>query len=245
MNEIDFSNRTALVVGGSSGIGNGIARAFRDHGAAVFVCGTRPTGTDYKDDEGSDLSGLTYFHWDVTDDSAVKTLRPPFDRLDVLVLSQGAVIYSQGEFEMAGFRRVVDVNLTSVMSCCVKFHDMLAATGGSIIVVGSGACFRSTKGNPAYSASKGGVLALTRTLAEAWARDGIRVNGVAPGLVATKMTKVTWNHPRRFQDSVAEIPLHRWGTPEEMGGVALFLASPLASYVTGEMILADGGQSLA
>lgn len=245
MNEIDFTNRTVLVVGGSSGIGNGIARVFRDHGAAVFVCGTRPTAADYKDDEGSDLSGLTYFQLDVTDDNAVAALRPPFDRLDVLVLSQGAVIYSQGEFQIPGFRRVIDVNLISVMACCVKFHGMLAATKGSVIILGSGACFRSTKGNPAYSASKGGVLALTRTLAEAWARDGIRVNGVAPGLVATKMTKVTWDHPRRYQDSVEDIPMHRWGTPEEMGGVALFLASPLASFVTGEMILADGGQSLA
>jgi 3-oxoacyl-[acyl-carrier protein] reductase len=245
MNEIDFSGRTVLVVGGSSGIGNGIARTFRDHGATVYVCGTRPSAKDYGDEDGSDLSGLTYFPWDVTNDDAVKELRPPFEKLDVLVLSQGTVIYSQGEFEMSGFRRVIDVNLMSVMNCCVKFHDMLAANGGSIIVVGSSACFRSTKGNPAYSASKGGVLALTRTLAEAWARDGIRVNGVAPGLVATKMTKVTWNHPRRFQDSVAEIPLRRWGTPEEMGGVALFLASPLAAFVTGEMILVDGGQSLA
>lgn len=245
MNEIDFSGRTVLVVGGSSGIGNGIARTFRDHGAAVYVCGTRPSANDYGDEDGSDLSGLSYFPWDVTNDDAVKELRPPFEKLDVLVLSQGTVIYSQGEFEMTGFRRVIDVNLMSVMNCSVKFHDMLAASGGSIIVVGSSACFRSTKGNPAYSASKGGVLALTRTLAEAWARDGIRVNGVAPGLVATKMTKVTWNHPRRYQDTVAEIPLRRWGTPEEMGGVALFLASPLAAFVTGEMILVDGGQSLA
>jgi 3-oxoacyl-[acyl-carrier protein] reductase len=244
MNEIDFSGRNVLVVGGSSGIGNGIARTFRDHGAAVYVCGTRPSAQDYAD-EDSDFTGLTYFHWDVSNEDAVNELKPPFDRLDVLVLSQGAVIYSQGEFQMAGFRRVVDVNLVSVMSCCVKFHEMLVASKGSIIIVGSSACFRSTKGNPAYSASKGGVLALTRTLAEAWARDGIRVNGVAPGLVATKMTKVTWNHPRRYQESVDEIPLRRWGTPEDMGGIALFLASPLAGYITGEMILADGGQGLA
>jgi 3-oxoacyl-[acyl-carrier protein] reductase len=246
MNEIDFSGRTVMVVGGSSGIGNGIARCFHDHGATVFVSGTRPNPADYKkDDDGSDFSGLNYFQWDVSNDGRVKEMKAPFERLDVLVLSQGAVIYGQGEFESTGFRQVIDVNLVSVMNCCVKFHDMLAASKGSIIVIGSSACFRSTKGNPAYSASKGGVLALTRTLAEAWARDGIRVNGVAPGVVATKMTKVTWNHPRRFQDSVDKIPLHRWGTPEDMGGVALFLASPLAAFVTGEMILTDGGQSLA
>jgi 3-oxoacyl-[acyl-carrier protein] reductase len=133
----------------------------------------------------------------------------------------------------------------SVMACCLKFHDMLAATKGSIIMIGSGASFHSVMGNPAYSTSKGGMLTLTKTLGEAWARDGIRVNGIAPGLVDTKLTKVTREHPRRYEDSLAEIPLRRWGTPEEMGGIALFLASPLASYITGQMIIADGGMSLS
>jgi 3-oxoacyl-[acyl-carrier protein] reductase len=154
-------------------------------------------------------------------------------------------MYKRAEFQMANFRRVLDVNLMSVMSCAVKFHDMLAVTKGSIIIVGSGASFHAVFGNPAYSASKGGLLTLTKTLAEAWATDGIRVNGIVPDLVATKITKVTWDHPRRYEDSLAEIPLHRLGTPEDMGGVALFLASPLSAYVTGQMIIADGGMSLS
>ncbi len=245
MNEIDFSNKTALVIGGSSGIGNGIARRFCDHGAQVFVCGTRPSAADYYGAEDSDLAGLSYFPWDVSEDKNVEAFNPPFNQLDVLVLSQGTVIYKQGEYQMAGFRQVMDVNLMSVMSCCLKFHDMLAATKGSIIIVGSGASFHAVLGNPAYSASKGGLLTLTKTLAEAWARDGIRVNGIAPGLVDTKLTKVTRDHPQRYEGSLAAIPLRRWGTPEEMGGVALFLASSLSSYITGQMIVVDGGKSLS
>jgi 3-oxoacyl-[acyl-carrier protein] reductase len=245
MNKIDFSNKTVLAVGGSSGIGNGIARVFHAHGATVFVCGTRPSAKDYQGEEASDLSGLTYFYWNVSDDQKVESFQPPFDKLDVLVLSQGTVMYKRAEFQMENFRRVLDVNLMSVMSCCVKFHDMLAATKGSIIIIGSGASFHAVFGNPAYSASKGGLLTLTKTLGEAWATDGIRVNGIAPGLIDTKLTKVTRDHPRRYEDSLAQIPLRRWGTPEDMGGVALFLASPLAAYVTGQMIVADGGMSLS
>lgn len=246
MNEIDFSNKTVLVIGGSSGIGNGIARVFRDHDARVFVSGTRASAADYQSDEdGSDLAGMTYFQWDVSNDEAVENLTPPFSTLDVLVLSQGIVMYKRAEFQMPNFRRVLDVNLMGVMSCGMKFHDMLATTKGSVIIVGSGASFHAVFGNPAYSASKGALVTLTKTLAEAWATDGIRVNGIAPGLVATKITKVTWGHPRRYEDSLNEIPLHRWGTPEEMGGVTLFLASPLSSYITGQMIIVDGGMSLS
>lgn len=245
MNEIDFSGKTVLVVGGSSGIGNGIARVFRDHGATVFVSGTRPSSDAYTAEEGSDLSGLHYFQLDVADDANVAALVPPFQTLDTLVLSQGTVMYRRAEFQMPNFRRVLDVNLMSVMSCCTKFHDMLAVSKGTIILLGSGASFQAVFGNPAYSASKGALVTLTKTLGEAWATDGIRVNGIAPGLVATKITKVTWDHPRRYEDSLQEIPLHRWGTPEEMGGVALFLASPLSSYITGQMLVVDGGMSLS
>ena len=209
MNEIDFTNKTVFVVGGSSGIGNGIARMFYEHGAKVFVSGTRSSAEDYKGEEGCDLSGLLYFQLDVSDDKNVEQLIPPFETLDVLVLSQGTVMYKRAEFQMENFRRVLDVNLMSVMSCCMKFHDMLATTKGSVVILGSGASFHAVFGNPAYSASKGALVTLTKTLAEAWAIDGIRVNGIAPGLVATKITKVTWNHPRRYADSLEEIPLKR------------------------------------
>jgi 3-oxoacyl-[acyl-carrier protein] reductase len=245
MRELDFTGKIALVVGGSSGIGNGIAQAFRAKGAEVHVWGTRAGAADYGAAEGSDLTELRYAQVDVSDFSAVAAWRPPFARLDVLVLSQGTVLYRRGEFTVEGFRKVVDVNLNSLMACAGKFHPMLAAAKGSLIVISSTAAYHSTRGNPAYNASKTGAVGLTRTLAEAWAADGIRVNGIAPGLVDTKLTKVTMDNPGRRERALAGIPIGRLGTPADMAGVALFLASPLAAYVVGQTIVVDGGLILS
>jgi len=241
MNELDFGGKQVLVVGGSSGIGNGIAQAFRAHGARVAVCGTRPSAAEYSAEEGSHLDGLDYSQLDVSNAGAIEKFQPSFERLDVLVLAQGAVIYRRGEFEMAGFRKVLEVNLMSVMACATRFHALLRASKGSLIIVSSTAAYHSTKGNPAYNASKTGALGLTRTLGQAWAADGIRVNGIAPGLVATKMTKVTTANPKRLEGAIERIPLKRLGTPADMAGAALFLASPLSSYVVGQTIVVDGG----
>ena len=156
MNELDFSGKQVLVVGGSSGIGNGIAQAFRARGARVHVCGTRASAADYSPEEGSHLEGLDYAQLDVSDANAIENFKPSFDRLDVLVLAQGAVIYRRGEFEMGGFRKVLEVNLISLMACATKFHAMLSAARGSLIILSSTAAYHSTKGNPAYNASKTG-----------------------------------------------------------------------------------------
>lgn len=241
---LDFSGRTVLVVGGSSGIGNGTARAFRARGAEVHVWGTRPTAADYAGTEGSDLAGLHYARMDVSDFDAVAAYRAPFERLDVLVLSQGAVLYQRQEFGMAGFRRVVDVNLNSLMACCERFHPMLAASRGAIVVISSAAVARATIGNPAYNASKVGTMGLVRTLAQAWADEGIRVNALAPGLVDTNMTKVTTDDPKRLSARLKGIPMKRLGTVGEMADAVLFLASPMAGYVTGQTLIADGGRTL-
>ena len=241
MNERDFSGKQCLVIGCSSGIGNGIAQAFRGRGASVHVCGTRANAADYSAADGSDLEGLGYAQLDLGDAQAIEALQPSFDRLDVLVLAQGAVIYRRGEFEMAGFRKVLEVNLISLMACATKFHPMLKAAKGSLIVVSSTAAYHATKGNPAYNASKTGAVGLTRTLAQAWAGDGIRVNGIAPGLVDTKMTKVTTANPKRLEGAIEKIPLKRLGTPADMAGAALLLASPLASYIAGHTLVVDGG----
>ncbi|HEV7634513.1 MAG TPA: SDR family oxidoreductase [Bradyrhizobium sp.] len=241
MNELDFSGKQVLVVGGSSGIGNGIAQAFRARGARVQVCGTRAAAADYSPAEGSHLDGLDYAQLDVSDATAIENFHAHFERLDVLVLAQGAVIYRRGEFEMSGFRSVLEVNLISLMACAIRFYPMLAASRGSLIIVSSTAAYHSTKGNPAYNASKTGAVGLTRTLGQAWAEAGIRVNGIAPGLVDTKMTKVTTANPKRLEGAIERIPLKRLGTPADMAGAALFLASPLASYIVGQTLVVDGG----
>ena len=241
MTDLDFSGKTALVVGGSSGIGNGIAQALKARGAEVYVWGTRANASDYKKDEGSDLAGLHYDRMDVADFQAISDYRPPFEKLDMLILSQGTVVYNRGEFEMPGWMKVMDTNLNSLMACSMKFHDMLAKAGGSIVIISSTAGYHATKGNPAYNASKTGALGLTRTLGQAWAGQGIRVNGVAPGLVDTKLTKVTTENPKRRDAAIATIPQGRLGIPEDIAGAVLYLVSPLANYVVGQTIVVDGG----
>jgi 3-oxoacyl-[acyl-carrier protein] reductase len=238
---LDFTGKTVLITGGSSGIGNGIARCFRDCGAAVVITGTKASADDYPD---TDCKDMRFFHLDVGDDKAVEAFDPGIDRLDVLVNSAGTVAYKRQEYEMETFRKVMDVNIMGMMHMCTKFYPMLVETKGSIVNVTSVASFRSTPGNPAYSASKGGGLTLTRTLANAWGRNGVRVNAILPGLVDTKLTKVTRDNPELYEASIKRTPLRRWGTPEEMGGIALFLASPLSGFVTGEGIVADGGANV-
>lgn len=245
MNDLDFTGRKILVVGGSSGIGNGIARAFLERGARVHVWGTRASAADYAGEEGSDLTGLGYTQVDAGNPDAIAAAPLPFeDGLDVLVHSQGAVLYGRKEFQPDGWDKVMAVNLDSVMHISMRLREQLAASGGSVIVVSSIGAFRSTMGNPAYAASKAGAVSLVRTLGQAWASEGIRVNGIAPSLVDTKMTKVTMEHADRRDRALAKIPLGRFGTVEEMAGVAMFLASPLASYVCGQTIIVDGGLTL-
>ncbi|MEH6527083.1 MAG: SDR family oxidoreductase [Sneathiella sp.] len=241
MTDLDFSGQTALIVGGSSGIGNGIAQSLRARGADVHIWGTRATAADYDGEEGSDLTGLSYQQMDIADFDAVANADVTFAELDILVLCQGTVVYNRGEFEMPGWMKVMDVNLNSLMACAAKFHPMLEQAKGNMIVISSTAGYHATKGNPAYNASKTGALGFTRTMGQAWAKDGIRVNGVAPGLVDTKLTKVTTENPDRLKATTQSIPMRRLGTPEDIAGAVLYLASPLASYVTGQTIVVDGG----
>ncbi|MFN4239963.1 MAG: SDR family NAD(P)-dependent oxidoreductase [Erythrobacter cryptus] len=242
---LDFTGRRVLVIGGSSGIGNGIAHGFRARGARVTVTGTRPDCGDYLEAEDSDFTGLAYRQLDLTDRDAADRLAADFGPLDVLVLCQGTVRYGRQEFTREGWDQVVNINLNSLMDAARAFHPALAEARGALIIVSSVAAFKSTIGTPAYAASKAGAASLTKTLGEAWARDGIRVNGIAPGLVPTKLTAVTTEHPDRLAASLRKIPLGRMGTPEDMAGAALFLASPLSAYITGQTLVVDGGLTLS
>ena len=118
---------------------------------------------------------------------------------------------------------------------------MLEASNGSVIIISSSAAFHATHGNPAYNASKAGATGLTRTLAQVMACKNVRVNAIAPGFIPTRMTKITTENELHRTNALQRIPMGRFGTPQEMSSIALFLASPLASYVTGQTILADGG----
>jgi len=235
---LDYSNKTVLVVGGSSGIGRGIARAFHARGANVAVWGTRASIDDY--DAPEQLDGIAYSQVDVTDERQVRGAPTP-SKLDVLILSQGTVRYGRKEFTVEEFRSVVDVNLSSMMACAERFQPLLAESGGSIIMIASSAAYRAARGNPAYAASKAGVVGLTGTLGQAWAASGVRVNGIAPGYVDTKLTEVMTKHAGRRAELISSIPLGRLGESEDIADVALFLASPMARYIVGQTIVVDGG----
>ena len=242
--DLDFTGARVLVVGGTSGIGNAIATAFRDRGAEVCVTGTRADVDAYAG-EGIDCAGMAYRQLDVTDLAAIDAFELPFDGLSVLVNSQGITpAMDVDPLDTEQFERVLAVDLSSVAHLCRHFRVELTRSKGSVINIGSGACFVAVPHRPSYSAAKGGLLALTKSLAAAWARDGVRVNGVAPGYVPTRMTAPTDENAARHARSLERIPMGRWAEASEMAGVALFLASPLASYVTGQMIAADGGLTL-
>ena len=241
---MEFSKKRILIIGGSSGIGRGIAKCFLDLDAQVCITGTKESIKDYGLEDTVSLKS-EYLQLDFLKPAALDELVLPFEILDVLICSQGTVQYKRKECEMDVFREVLEVNLTSMMACCQKFKPLMTNIGANIMLLGSGASYKATKGNPAYSASKGGILTLVKTLAEAWAREGIRVNGIAPGLVATKLTEVTFKDKNRYASSLKNIPLARWGEPEDIGHAACFLASEKAGYITGQMITVDGGLGLS
>ena len=235
---LDFAGKAVLVTGGSAGIGHAIGRLFRDAGAEVTVTGTREQAS-----YDADFSGLAYRRVDVADDTQVAALAGSLPRLDVLVNNAGTVLYRRQEYELAQFRRVIDVNLTAMLHLCTLFHARLKAAKGSVVNISSLAASFGTFGNPAYGASKAAVVQLTKTLAVAWGKDGIRVNAVAPGYVETKITAVSKQNPRIDQGIVQRTPLGRWIEGSEIAGAVLWLASPLASGVTGQNIAVDGGFS--
>jgi 3-oxoacyl-[acyl-carrier protein] reductase len=242
MAQLDFTGKTVLVSGGSTGIGNAAARAFRAAGAEVHVTGTRAAAADYAGEPG-DLDGLHYHRLDMSDGAGVNALAAQFPLLDVLVVAGARVLYRRQEFDPDAFAAVVDTNLVGPMRLVMALRAALGARRGSIIMVGSVASFRGVIAQPAYSASKGGMLTLTRSLAMALGPKGIRVNLVAPGLVRTRMTQVTFERPERVKANEAMVPLGRLGEPEDLAGPILFLASDAAAYVSGTSLVVDGGMS--
>jgi len=235
---LDFSGKEVLVCGGSDGIGHGIARAFLTAGATVAITGTRT-----QDDYDADFNGFNYHQLDIEDAEAVTKLVTQFMQLDVLVNSAGAVLWKKAEFERAGFEKVLSINLSGAMQLCTEFYKLLVASRGCVIHVDSVASLSPAINNPAYSASKAGLVQLTRALAKKWGPQGIRVNTIAPGMVPTKMTR-NQSSPEQIEAFSKSNPIARYGTPDDMAGAALFLASPLASYVTGQQLVVDGGLSI-
>lgn len=237
--KLDFQDKRILVVGGSSGIGHAAAQAFRRAGGEVTVTGTRASACDY-----DGLEGLGFRQLDTTDRQAISALPEAIGALDVLVNAAGMVMYGRKEFEVENFEQILAANLTGMFQLCAAFQPALAeADDGNIVNIGSVASHRGVIGQPAYGASKGGVLTLTKSLALAYARHGVRVNQVSPGLVQTKLTAVSWEDEERRAAIERHVPLRRIGQPEDIAGAILLLASTASRWTTGTDIIIDGGQS--
>jgi NAD(P)-dependent dehydrogenase (short-subunit alcohol dehydrogenase family) len=238
----DFSGARVLVTGGTSGIGHAIARAFAESGAAVAVTGTRPTSGDYD----TDLSAFDYHQLEMRDASAIDGLSASFDGLDVLVNNAGTNFPDgRDEWEPDAFEAILSLNLVGAMRLTTGLADALKASradgGASVVNILSMGAYRSVPIVPGYCASKAALRSLTQNLAMRWIQDDIRVNAVAPGLIATRMTAVMNDIPEMLAAELGRVPLGRMGTPEEVAASVQFLSSAAASYITGTVVAVDGG----
>lgn len=232
--------RKVIITGGVRGIGRGIADAMLDAGYAVTVTGL----THEQVSQLEPRQHLEAVQLDVTSDAQVEAFFRRIDRLDALVNCAGIIIRG-GEYDIDNFKQVVDVNLTGTMRMCVAAKPLLAATGDAAIVnTASMLSFFGGPQVPAYAASKGGVAQLTKSLAVAWAGDGIRVNAIAPGWIATDLTQGLKNDEMRSSNILARTPMKRWGEPSDIGGSVVYLCSQAARFVTGVVLPIDGGYAV-
>ena len=226
----------ALVTGGTRGIGAGVARSLASAGWSVVAASVSQAEIDAFEPQ----DGIQTQFLDVTDQASVDTVFNEFNRLDALVNCAG--ILSRGkEYEIDVFAKVLEVNLTGTMRCCLAAYPLLAKNAGAIVNTAS---MLSTFGGPlvpAYSASKGGVAQLTKSLAGKWAENGIRVNAIAPGWIQTEMTRGLRDDPERTAGIMSRTPMKRWGRPEDVGSLVRWLVSEEADFVTGAIYPIDGG----
>ena len=221
------------------GIGYAAARALVRLGFEVIVTGvseaeialTPPT------------PGVATAVLDVTGDASVAQLFNRLSRLDALVNCAGTA--SLAEFDVTGFERTVEVNLVGTMRVCTAAYPLLKRQGGAIVNIGSMYSIFGSTMAPGYAASKGGVVQLTRSYAATWAKDGIRVNAVAPGWIKTNMSRVLWENEAHAGPIAARTPMGRWGDPQELGDVIGFLCAPESRFVTGVLLPVDGGYSIS
>jgi 2-deoxy-D-gluconate 3-dehydrogenase len=249
MTSFDLSGRAAIVTGGNGGIGLGIAEGLVAAGAAVVIAGRNAAkGEAAAARLGARAAFVAADVGRAADCQAlVAACVARFGRLDILVNNAGTSIRKRPEeYTEAEWRHVIDVNLTGpFLLCQAAYPEMVRAGGGKIINIASMNSLFGAPHNVPYAASKGGIAAMTRGLATAWADSNIQVNAILPGFIETEMTDGAKAHvPGLAESVVARTPAGRWGQPRDLAGLAVFLAAPASDFLTGTGIPADGGFSI-
>ncbi len=252
MAEIGLKGRVAVVTGGNGGIGLGMARGLAAAGAAIVVSGRNAEKSKRAVGELEKLGApAVAIEADVADEAAVNALiRVAVDRLgrvDILINNAGMNIRKPvQDLTLAEWRQVLDTNLTSAFLASRAVYPIMKKNGGGkIINIGSMMSIFGASFAPAYAASKGGIVQLTRAMASAWARDNIQVNAVLPGWIDTELTTNARREVQGLHERVlARTPADRWGVPDDLSGIAVFLGGPASDFVTGTAIPVDGGYSI-
>ena len=238
-----FVGKVALVSGGTSGIGAAIGNSLARLGAQVTVTGASAAEASAAR-TAAGYAAADAIVLDVRNGGAVNACVARLSRLDILINCAG-VLRRGAEHDPQTFAEVIDINLTGTMRLCTAARALLASNAGCIVNTASMFSFFGGPHAPAYTASKGGVAQLTKALAAAYAADGIRVNAVAPGWIATPLTDVVRNDAQKSAAILARTPLGRWGNPADVAAVVVFLCSPAAAFMTGAIVPVDGGYLVA
>ena len=244
----DLSGRVAVVIGGTSGLGKAIALGLAEHGADLVACGRNQARVCEATREAEEFGARTLCHTvDVNERESVDRLRDAvlheFGRVDILVNAAGLTArVPTGNVREAEWNGLMNTNLNGVLRACQSFYPALKAAGhGRIINIASLGSFLAFHEVAGYCVSKAAVLALTRNLGCEWARDGICVNAIAPGVFPTELNDELLEGTERGREILMRTPMHRFGRPEELVGAAILLASDAASFLTGQCIAVDGG----
>ena len=245
-NRFDLSGKTAAITGGGRGLGLGISNALLEAGADVIVLGRTPVPAELTARAASLGRQVQFVALDLADSDAIAETTARVlatHRVDILVNNAGTQErYPAVDFPLAAWDRVLDINLRAVFQLCQLFgRPMLERGEGKIVNLASLLSFQGGLTVPAYAASKGAVAQLTKALCNEWSSKGVNVNAVAPGYMATEMNTARLADPARMEELAARIPAGRWGQPQDIGNVVVFLASSAAAYVHGQVLAVDGG----
>lgn len=234
MPDFSVAGLHAVITGGAGGIGGAFARAFVAHGATATVTDLRDPPAEFA------VLGIGFERLDVRDDRAVEAVAARIPSCDVLIHCAGRLVRHE-EHKVEVFKDILDIHLVGALRLANAFREKLKVRPGCIIHIGSVYSYFGSPMIPAYGAAKTGIVSLTRSLALAYAEDGIRVNAIAPGWINTEISRRGREDPAFNAKVMARLPIGRWAEPEELAGTALFLASPASRLINGVTIPVDGG----